>query len=153
MRGPRSSGLAYTHTHWMAVPFTTTPLVIQTCYTVGGETAATDYQASWPLVQMWPLLWPSRPEIPPNVIKLFFWVDLSQAFQGMSCPLGKKRADSPEFSHCWALLESCLVEIYLPAALWSVEKLGWCWRMVLGRGACSLASSASNAFLLNFFCI
>lgn len=84
----------------MAVLFTTTPLVIQTCYTLGGETAATDYQVSWPLVQVWPLLWPSRPEIAPNEIELFFWVDLSQASQGMSCPLGKKKADSPEFAHC-----------------------------------------------------
>lgn len=81
---------------------------------------------------MWPLLWPSRPAIAPSVIQLFFWVGLCQASQGMSCPLGKQKADSPELAHCWALLESCLVEIYLLAALWSVEKLGWCWQWFWG---------------------
>lgn len=36
MRAPGSSGLAYTHTYLVAVLFSTTPLVIQTCCTGHG---------------------------------------------------------------------------------------------------------------------
>lgn len=52
MRAPGSSGLAYTHTYLVAVLFSTTPLVIQTCCTGRGGIAATGYRASWPFVHL-----------------------------------------------------------------------------------------------------
>lgn len=69
-------------------------------------------------------------------MELFFWLDLSSPppLQGMS----------PGLAHCWALLASCFVEVHLPAALWSVEKLGMV--LVNGSGEGHVLSGRSAGF-------
>lgn len=125
--------------------FTWTPLVIQTCYTGGGGTLATGYQASRPLVQVWPLLWLSRSEIAPDVIQLFFWLDLSQPpwLIPWACSLlGAARILLCGHPSASSSLVSGEVRVVL------VNDLG---ERCLLSGRPALASSASTAFLFKPF--
>lgn len=136
VHGRRSSGLAHTHTHCVAALFTTTPLVTQTCHMGGEGTVGTGCQASATLAQVWSLFWLSGPEIAPDVMELFLWLDFSLP-PGHIMPLGKEKGRFPELARCSVVLECCLPESHGLAALGSVEK-GW-WRMAWRESACSLA--------------